>query len=173
MTSIRKNNARLPWWLSGQESTCYHRRHGFDPWSGKIPHAVKQLSPCVKLLSPHATVTEPTHSRARTPQERPLQREAREPQLQSASHFPNLEKSLCCNKDLAQSDNNIKNNDKWKLLKIKKNNAKQNLQSQENAIKHHQYIFHRWTILLRFRGKVQGWLNWKPLVIHWDFHFWS
>ena len=120
MTSIRKNNARLPWWLSGQESTCYHRRHGFDPWSGKIPHAVKQLSPCVKLLSPHATVTEPTHSRARTPQERPLQREAREPQLQSASHFPNLEKSLCCNKDLAQSDNNIKNNDKWKLLKIKK-----------------------------------------------------
>ena len=120
MTSIRKNNARLPWWLSGQESTCYHRRHGFDPWSGKIPHAVKQLSPCVKLLSPHATVTEPTHSRARTPQERPLQREAHEPQLQSASHFPNLEKSLCCNKDLAQSDNNIKNNDKWKLLKIKK-----------------------------------------------------
>ncbi|XP_073657573.1 serologically defined colon cancer antigen 8 isoform X3 [Tursiops truncatus] len=28
------------------------RRHGFDPWSGKIPHAVEQLSPC-------ATTTEP------------------------------------------------------------------------------------------------------------------
>ena len=28
------------------------RGHGFDPWSGKIPHAVEQLSPC-------ATTTEP------------------------------------------------------------------------------------------------------------------
>ena len=26
--------------------------HGFDPWSGKIPHAAEQLSPC-------ATATEP------------------------------------------------------------------------------------------------------------------
>ena len=26
--------------------------HGFDPWSGKVPHAVEQLSPC-------ATATEP------------------------------------------------------------------------------------------------------------------
>ena len=28
------------------------RGHGFEPWSGKIPHAVEQLSPC-------ATTTEP------------------------------------------------------------------------------------------------------------------
>ena len=30
----------LPWWLSGKESTCQRRRprrHGFDPWVGKIP----------------------------------------------------------------------------------------------------------------------------------------
>ena len=27
----------LPWWLSGKESTCQHRRHSFDPWVGKIP----------------------------------------------------------------------------------------------------------------------------------------
>ena len=26
----------FPWWLSGKESTCQCRRHGFDPWSGKI-----------------------------------------------------------------------------------------------------------------------------------------
>jgi len=24
----------LPWWLSGEESTCQFRRHGFDPGSG-------------------------------------------------------------------------------------------------------------------------------------------
>ena len=27
----------LPRWLSGKESTYQCRRHGFDPWSGKIP----------------------------------------------------------------------------------------------------------------------------------------
>ena len=27
----------LPRWLNGKESTCQCRRHGFDPWVGKIP----------------------------------------------------------------------------------------------------------------------------------------
>ena len=27
--------------------SCQCRRHGFDSWSGKIPHALKQLSLCV------------------------------------------------------------------------------------------------------------------------------
>ena len=27
---------RLPWWLSGKESTCQCRRHGFNPFVGKI-----------------------------------------------------------------------------------------------------------------------------------------
>ena len=31
----------LPWWLSGKESTCQCRRHGFDPWVGKIPQRRK------------------------------------------------------------------------------------------------------------------------------------
>ena len=35
----------LPWWRSGWESACQCRGHGFEPWSGKIPHAVEQLSP--------------------------------------------------------------------------------------------------------------------------------
>ena len=34
----------LPWWRSGWESACQCRRHGFEPWSGKIPHATEQLS---------------------------------------------------------------------------------------------------------------------------------
>ena len=42
----------FPWWVSGKESACQCRRHGFDPWSRKIPHALEQLSPC-------ATATEP------------------------------------------------------------------------------------------------------------------
>ena len=39
-------NQGLPWWLSGKESDCQCRRHRFNPWSGKIPHAVGRLSPC-------------------------------------------------------------------------------------------------------------------------------
>ena len=36
----------LPWWLSGKESMCQCRRHGFDPWDGKIPWRRKwQLIP--------------------------------------------------------------------------------------------------------------------------------
>ena len=33
MSSLRG----LPWWLRGKESACECRRHGFDPWVGKIP----------------------------------------------------------------------------------------------------------------------------------------
>lgn len=35
----------LPWWLSGKESACQRRRHRFNPWSRKTPHAGGQLSP--------------------------------------------------------------------------------------------------------------------------------
>ena len=34
----------LPWWSSGWEPACQYRGHGFDSWSGKIPHAAGQLS---------------------------------------------------------------------------------------------------------------------------------
>ena len=29
-----------------KESACQRRVHRFNPWSGKIPHASGQLSPC-------------------------------------------------------------------------------------------------------------------------------
>ena len=35
----------LPWWLTGKESACQCRGHGFGPCSRKIPHAAEQLSP--------------------------------------------------------------------------------------------------------------------------------
>ena len=48
-----KHNIRgLPWWLRGQESTCQCRTHRFDSWYGKIPHAVRQLSPCMTSTEP-------------------------------------------------------------------------------------------------------------------------
>ena len=47
-----KERHGLPWWSSGWESACQCRGHGFEPWSGKIPHVTEQLGPW-------ATVTEP------------------------------------------------------------------------------------------------------------------
>ena len=38
--------------LSSKESACQFRRHGFDPWSGKIPHAAGQLSLCATTIDP-------------------------------------------------------------------------------------------------------------------------
>ena len=37
----------IPGGASGKKPTCEckrHRRHGFDPWARKIPHASEQLS---------------------------------------------------------------------------------------------------------------------------------
>ena len=59
-----KRFSRLPWWLSGEEFTCQCRRHEFDLWSGKIPHAREHLNPCTTTLDPEleslgATATKP------------------------------------------------------------------------------------------------------------------
>ena len=48
------------WWLSGKESACQCRRHRFDPWSGKISHAMGRLSPWATTIEPGNHTTEPT-----------------------------------------------------------------------------------------------------------------
>ena len=44
-TSYKNSKRGLPWWCSGWESAYQCRGHGFEPWSGKIPHAVERLGP--------------------------------------------------------------------------------------------------------------------------------
>ena len=67
-------------WLSGKESLC--QRHGFDPWSRRIPRVVGQLSPCAPAVKPVCPEPVRPSSEARVPrarapqQEKPLQREA-------------------------------------------------------------------------------------------------
>jgi len=81
----------------GPECACQCRRHGFDPWSRKIPHAMKQLSLCVANLSlcprpREPQVLKPLHARASAlQQKKPLQREATP--LYSSSYPPPLEKA--------------------------------------------------------------------------------
>ena len=60
--AVRKAAGGLPWWSSGY--ICQYRGHEFDPWSGKIPDAAEQLSPCsptreaTAVRSPHTTSRE-------------------------------------------------------------------------------------------------------------------
>ena len=42
----------LPWWCSGWESACRCRGHGFETWSGKIPHAAERLGPWATTAEP-------------------------------------------------------------------------------------------------------------------------
>ena len=42
----------LPWWRSGWESACQCRAHGFEPWSGRIPHAAERLGPWATIAEP-------------------------------------------------------------------------------------------------------------------------
>ena len=80
----------LPWWRSGWESACQCRGHGFEPWSGKIPHAAEQLGPW-------ATITEPVRlepvlcdKRGRDG-ERPAHRDEEWPPLAASRESPRTE----------------------------------------------------------------------------------
>ena len=61
----------LPWWRSGWESTCWCRGHGFEPWSGKIPHATEQLGPWATIAEPARLEPVPHDGRGRD-RERPV-----------------------------------------------------------------------------------------------------
>ena len=84
--NLKHTTPRLPCWLSGEEPACKCRRHGFNPWSGEIPHASGQLSLCITTAEP--TSLEPTLPNERSHcSEKPQRRHKEEPcsrQLQPA-----------------------------------------------------------------------------------------
>ena len=49
---VKTMKSGLPQWLSGKESPWQCRRHGFDPWSRKIPQAAGQLSLYTTAIEP-------------------------------------------------------------------------------------------------------------------------
>ena len=92
----------FPWWLSGKESACKRGRHGFGPWSGKIPHATdnQACGPCIELVlqSEEPQILEPVHSKSHAPQqEKPVHCH-----LETSPCSWQLERSLHSNEDPAQ-----------------------------------------------------------------------
>ena len=86
----KKKTRGLRWWHSGWESACQWRGHGFEPWSGKIPHSEEQLGPC-------ATTTEPVHlelvlrNKRGRDSERPAHRNEEWPPLAATRESPRAE----------------------------------------------------------------------------------
>ena len=45
--------------MAKKETASQCRRHGFDPWSGKIPHAAKEVSPSATAVEHALGAQEP------------------------------------------------------------------------------------------------------------------
>ena len=77
----------LPWWHSGWESACQCRGHGFEPWSGKIPHAAEQLGPWATIAEP-ARLEPVLRSKRGHDSERPTHRDEEWPPLSTTAESP-------------------------------------------------------------------------------------
>ena len=80
----------LPWWRSGWESASQCREHGFEPWSGKIPHAAEQLGPWATTTEPARLEPVLCNKRGRG-SERPTHRDEEWPLLAATRESPRTE----------------------------------------------------------------------------------
>ena len=80
----------LPWWRSGWESACQCRGHGFEPWSGKIPHAAEQLGPWATTTEP-ARLEPVLRNRRGRDSERPARCDEEWPPLATTRESPRAE----------------------------------------------------------------------------------
>ena len=80
----------LPWWRSGWESACQCRAHGFESWSGKIPHATEQLGPWATITEP-ARLEPVLHNKRGRDSERPAHRDEKWPPLATTRESPRTE----------------------------------------------------------------------------------
>ena len=86
----KKKKMGLPWWHSRWESACQCRGHGFEPWSGKIPHAVEQLGPWATTTEPACLEPVLCNKRGRD-SERPAHHDEEWPPLAATRESPRTE----------------------------------------------------------------------------------
>ena len=80
----------LPWWRSGWESACQCRGHGFEPWSGRIPHAAERLGPWATITEPARLEPVLRNQRGRN-NERPTHHDEEWPPLAATRESPRTE----------------------------------------------------------------------------------
>ena len=113
VTMYRKKTG-LPLWLRGYESACQPRRHGFNPWSGKIPRVSHTKPLCrncwARALEPGSLNYWAHVSQLRKPGTQTPSSKTREAStmrglhaaMKSSPHSPQLEKSQSSDEDPAQ-----------------------------------------------------------------------
>ena len=84
---LKSQRLGLPWWHSDWESACQCRGHGFEPWSGKIPHAAEQLDPWATTTEPVRLEPVLRNKRGRD-SERPTHRDEEWPPLAAIRESP-------------------------------------------------------------------------------------
>ena len=114
LESSQKLTIGLPWWRSGWESACQCRGHGFEPWSGKIPHAAEQLDP-------RATTTEPAHLEPVLPTREATIVRGPRTAMKSGPRLPQLEKALAQKRRPNTAKNKLKKKKKLTIAKEKFN----------------------------------------------------
>ena len=117
--------AGLPWWRSGWESACQCRGHGFEPWSGKIPHAMEQLGP-------RATTTEPARLEPVLPTREAAIVRGPRTAMKSGPHLPQLEKALAQKRRPNTAKNKLINFKKLFNKKRRQPSAKQEESSHQD-----------------------------------------
>ena len=88
--SFKRHLRGLPWWCSGWESAYQCRGHGFEPWSGRIPHATEQLGPWATTTEPERLEPVLRNKRGRD-SERPAHRDDEWPPLATTRESPRTE----------------------------------------------------------------------------------
>ena len=122
--NIKKNKIRLPWWLSGKESACQYQRPEFDPWAGKIPHTMEQLSLHAVTIEPVLWSLGTATTEAHAPWSPcSTAREVRASQLESSPCSPQLEESSGGVKTQHSQEEIIKIVLKRKIFTVSKNSA--------------------------------------------------
>ena len=104
----QKQSTGLPWWRSGWESACRCRGHGFEPWSGKIPHAAGQLGLCATTTEPARLEPVFRNKRGRD-SERPAHRDEEWPPLAAARESPRTEMKTQHSQKNKQTKNKVQN----------------------------------------------------------------
>ena len=84
----------LPRWHSAWESACQCRGHGFEPWSGKIPHATEQLGPWATTTEPARLEPVLRNKRGRD-SERPAHRDEEWPPRHYQQEPPSQQPQIC------------------------------------------------------------------------------
>ena len=108
----------LPWWRSGWESACQCRGHGFEPWSGKIPHAAEQLGPWATTTEPARLAPVLRNQRGHN-SERPAHRDEEWPPLAATRESPRTEtKTQHSNQSINQSIFKKQNKQKKPLCSV-------------------------------------------------------